>query len=262
MTIGRYDCSVAGVKDTTMTVGRRRKPPEEAERGAGNLSASVTDMLGRRIVAGEIPPGALVPTEAAMCAALGVSRTTIREAVKRLHGKGLVQTGPRSGTRVLPTRHWNQFDASVLDWRVAAGVDGRILDQLYEIRECFEPRACLLAAQNGTDADREAISTHFTNMQAEDDDRDAHVAADLAFHLAIFAATQNLFFVSLGTAIRTALQVSFRLGQQRHRINRQEIGLHGEVCAAITRSDGLAAQAAMRALLAASRATLGMAIRA
>jgi DNA-binding FadR family transcriptional regulator len=57
----------------------RRKQP-------ANLSTMVTEKLGRRIVAGKIAPGEPIPTEAALCTSLGVSRTTVREAMKRLHG--------------------------------------------------------------------------------------------------------------------------------------------------------------------------------
>jgi GntR family galactonate operon transcriptional repressor len=74
----------------------------------------VTADLGQLIVAGGFAPGEVLPTEVALCQMFCVSRTTLREAVKRLHAKGLVAVGPRTGTHVLPTRHWNQFDSDIL----------------------------------------------------------------------------------------------------------------------------------------------------
>lgn len=225
-----------------------------------SLCTLVTDRLGFRIVAGELRPGEIVPTETALCRSFGVSRTTVREAIKRLHGKGLVDGGPRSGTRVLPTVRWNQFDADLLRWRVAAGVDQDLLDALYEVRSCFEPRACHLAAVNGGEADRELIRAAHAAMSAEGVHTETRVAADLEFHLAIFAATGNAFFVSLGAAIRTALDLSFRLSQGRGDMSALELRLHGEVCAAILDRRGNRAEQAMRRLLDESRRTLGTAL--
>jgi DNA-binding FadR family transcriptional regulator len=220
----------------------------------------VTADLGRRIVSGSFKPDEALPTEGEMCASLGVSRTTLREAVKRLHGKGLVVAHPRRGTRVRATRFWNQFDSEVLAWRVEAGITPEFLDYLYEIRDCFEPRACCLAATRGSDAERARIREHFADIVAATNDAELRVAADLEFHLAIFAATGNPYLVSLGSAIRAALHVSFSLSQQRSPIPHQELRLHGEVCDAISRGDGAEAQRSMRQLLDASRGTLGLAL--
>lgn len=227
---------------------------------AQNLCADVTARLGRRIVAGEIRPGEPVPTQADLCADLGVSRTTLREAVMRLHGKGLVDARPRDGVRVLPTSRWNQFDADILAWRAERGVDAALLDQLYEIRDSFEPRACSLAATRASDADRATIRRHYEDIADEHDDAARHVAADLAFHLAIFAATRNMFFISLGAAIKTALEMSFRLSQDRAAMSTLERDLHAEVSRTIVAADCAGAERAMRDLLRASRATLERAL--
>ena len=225
-------------------------------RAAGKLCSTVTAGLGARIVGGEFAPGAVLPTEVELCALFRVSRTTIREAVKRLHGKGLVAGRPRNGTRVLPTEQWNQFDSEVLSWRVQRGMEAEILDQLYEIRDCFEPRACHLAAIMGGAADKAAIAAQYGRIVDAALEVEDRVAADLDFHLAIFAATGNLFMVSLGAAIRTALHMSFSLSQRRDSMPKREQALHGDVCAAILAGDGAAAEANMRRLLAASRRTL------
>jgi DNA-binding FadR family transcriptional regulator len=230
-------------------------------RAGGKLGSAVTADLGRRIIAGEFLPGEALPTELVLCQMFGVSRTTLREAVKRLHGKGLVVASPRNGTRVQPTQHWNQFDAEVLGWRVAAGVDGDVLDQLYEIRDCFEPRACHLAAVQGDATAKAGIRRWYDAMASARVGAERRIAADLEFHLAIFAATGNLFFVSLGAAIRTALHLSFSLSQHRTPFPRRELQLHLDVCSAIERGDGGAAEQSMRRLLDASRRTLGMALR-
>ncbi len=229
------------------------------DRGGGRLCTTVTADIGARIVAGEFAPGAALPTEAELTKKFRVSRTTVREAVKRLHGKGLVASKPRNGTVVQPTGQWNQFDAELLAWRVRSGVAAEILGQLYDIRDCFEPYACHLAAVKGSAADKDAIGRQYAAMADAKLSNRRRVAADLAFHLAIFAASRNVFMVSLGAAIRTALHLSFSLSQRESMPPREQV-LHGNVCAAIQRGDGRAAEESMRRLLAASRRTLRRAI--
>src|SRR5260370_29625216 len=99
-----------------------------AARNPATRGTALAAALGRRIISGDIAPGASVPTEAVLCTKFGVSRTTVRDAMKRLHGKGLVAGGPRSGMHVQPTRQWNQLDADVLLWRLESGADLALLD--------------------------------------------------------------------------------------------------------------------------------------
>jgi DNA-binding FadR family transcriptional regulator len=136
-----------------------------------------------------------------------------------------------------------------------------VLDQLYEIRECFEPRACHLAATRGDVTAKARIRGWFDAIESARGDTERRIAADLEFHLAIVAATGNLFFVSLGAAIRVALQLSFSLSQHRAPFPRRELRLHADVCAAIERGDGVATEQNMRRLLHASRRTLGIVLR-
>jgi len=225
-------------------------------KAAVTLGARVTAAIGRRITSGRIAPGEALPTEDALCKSLDVSRTTLREAVKKLHGKGLVEVGPRHGTRVLPTERWNQLDADILSWRIEAGLDDGLIDQLYQLRHCFEPYACELAALHGDAEDRRRIREAFEGMCGEAAYEGALVDPDLDFHMAIIAATHNAFFNSVGAAIKTALRMVFALGQERSNVPPAELALHGEVCEAILAENGAKAAEAMRTLISASRTTL------
>lgn len=223
------------------------------ERSGGRLCSRVTTELGRQIVAGNYVPNQVLPTEAELCGIFGVSRTTVREAVKRLNGKGLVAGTPRNGTRVQPTARWNQFDTELLSWRMQGGVTAEIVDQLYEVRDCFEPRACALAAVHAGPAEKALIRAHFQMLADASLNTEQRVAADLEFHMAIFAATDNLFLISLGAAIRTALQLSFTLSQRQSPMSRTEEALHDRIFRAILRGDAAASERDMRCLLKASR---------
>jgi DNA-binding FadR family transcriptional regulator len=198
------------------------------------------DALGAAIVRGRFAPGQTLPTEPDLGARLGVSRTPLREAVKKLHGKGLIEIGRKNGTRVRPSCDWHQLDPDVLRWRLQSGPDDEILRQLYELRAAIEPEACRYAALNGSAEDHAAITTAFARMEA-------------CGHLAIVKATRNIFYAGLASAIGNALETAFVLGAKRRTFPAEELEQHRQVMRAITSRRGDLAAARMRALLGASR---------
>ena len=220
---------------------------------AGTLSLQIMNLVGRRIIGGEFKVGQTLPTEPALCDQLGVSRTTVREAIRKLQGKGLLRTAPKIGTTVQPTDHWNQLDSDILRWRVESGPDDAVLLQLYELRAALEPEACKLAASHGHAADHAAIVEAMDRIDASLGDPDATIVADVEFHMAIVAATRNMFFISMTSAIRTALEVTFKLSAKRRGFPRAELALHRQLRDALVARQGDAAAAIMKDLLAASR---------
>lgn len=219
----------------------------------GNLGTQVATLIARRIVAGEMPPGATLPTEAELCQAYGVSRTTVREALKRLQGKGLVAGTTRAGTSVLPMERWNQFDQDLLTLRLEAGADADLLEELYQIRTCFEPEACRLAAANACPDDHVRIGAAFERMADLRTRPPLMIEADLDFHRAIIDATHNRFFVTLGAALGVALRVSFSLLQHRGDMPLDELEMHRRIRDSIAAGRGNEAAAAMRDLISISR---------
>jgi DNA-binding FadR family transcriptional regulator len=81
-----------------------------------SLHSIVAHDLGSRIVSGKLAPGDVLPTEAALSESLDVSRTALREAIKILSAKGLIESRPKTGTRVKPRTSWNLLDPDVLSW--------------------------------------------------------------------------------------------------------------------------------------------------
>jgi DNA-binding FadR family transcriptional regulator len=228
----------------------------------GTLSTQLMNAIGRRIVAGDYKMGATLPSEFALCDEYGVSRTPLREAVKKLLAKGLIAVAPKSGTRVLPADRWNQLDPDVLRWRFDSGADGTLIDQLYELRGAFEPEACRLAALNGSETEHAEISRHFERMRALHHDPHGVVEADLAFHMAIVAATRNLFLISVSQSIRMALDFWFSLSADKQFFPESELDRHRLIRDAIVARRGGAAAAAMRRLLLESRRSLDEALAA
>ncbi len=77
----------------------------------------VVHTLGTRIAGGDLAPGEPLPTEEELVGELGVGRSSLREAMKVLGGKGLVESRTRAGTRVRPREAWHLMDPDVLGWR-------------------------------------------------------------------------------------------------------------------------------------------------
>ena len=118
-----------------------------------NVHGNTLDLLGQRIVSAQYPCGSSLQPEQALCNELGVSRTVIREVVKSLVAKGLLSTGPKVGTRVLPEEHWNWFDPDVVAWQSKVGLTNEFLRDLQELRRVVEPAGVRLAAQRATSED-------------------------------------------------------------------------------------------------------------
>jgi DNA-binding FadR family transcriptional regulator len=106
---------------------------------ARNLHGHVTQELGVRIVSGALRPGDALPREEVLAEQMAVSRTALREAMRVLSAKGLVEARPKVGTRVREERYWQQLDADVLAWRCASMPTADFVQKLAEMREIFEP---------------------------------------------------------------------------------------------------------------------------
>src|ERR1022692_4796548 len=93
---------------------------------------------------------ASLPNEIDLSKELRISRPILRECIKVLVAKGLLETGPKIGTRVRARKHWNLLDPQLLEWQWENGIDQHFFDQLCEFREIFEPQAAKFAALRAT----------------------------------------------------------------------------------------------------------------
>ena len=122
----------------------------------------------------------------------------MREAVKTLAAKGLLEARPRIGTRVLEPTHWNLLDLDVLGWRYATMPRTQFFRELFEIRRMIEPNAAALAAERATDEEIAALDAAYAAMQATDHASDAAIDADLRFHRAVLDCSHNELLVQMG----------------------------------------------------------------
>jgi DNA-binding FadR family transcriptional regulator len=214
-----------------------------------NLCGQVVDELGCKIVAGEVKPGDPLPQEWTLCDDLGVSRTVVREAIKSLAAKGLVESRAKRGTIVRDPRNWNYLDVDVLNWQVKAGVESRHLFFLTELRRTVEPAAARIAAERASQTDLQLISQAYAEMEHTADDVTAYLDADTQFHVEILHATGNPFFAPIANVISVSLQSSLRLTNRQPEENRASLAVHQQVLKAIRGGKPAAAEKAMRSLL-------------
>lgn len=230
-----------------MTV-RARAYPE------GPLHGQVVHSLGELIVRGKFAPGSAVPTEEQLVAQLGLGRSALREGMKVLAGKGLVETRTSAGTLVRPRASWNLLDPDVLRWRFAPPVakdDGRTLADL---RVALEPGAARLAAESRDARGLQEVETAMAALWATVDDRDAFVEADLAFHRAVFAAARNDLLLYLYDVMSVAMDAVRPIHTRSVRHNKDTLPNHEKVALAIRRRHHRKAEEAMREIVETARA--------
>jgi DNA-binding FadR family transcriptional regulator len=212
-----------------------------------NVHTQVAERIGTSIVGGEVAPGEPLPSEMQICEMLDVSRTVVREAIRILTGKGLVESRAKSGTRVRPPQQWSQFDPDVLRWQLASSdVDG-YLAKLFALRHAMEPAAAALAADAATDEDKRAIRDAVEVMAAARTNEN-YVRGDVAFHKSIFIATGNEFFWPMAQMFEVALLPSFKIAAPGdHRV--RAVAEHRAVMEAIVSGNAAKATKVMLVLL-------------
>lgn len=216
-----------------------------------NLTWDVVNDLGGQIVRGDYAPGDMIPNEASLGKEFGVGRSAIREAVKMLTAKGLVDPRPKRGTAVLPLIHWNFLDADVLSWALDGGPDRSFFIELIQMRSAIEPESAALAAERQNSNDIAAIRRAFERLKHADENQLDLVSPDLEFHTAIVVASGNRFMRPLLTVHEAALKTSFRVTNAAFG-QKFNLPAHEKILRAIERGRPELARRSVRALLDAS----------
>jgi GntR family transcriptional repressor for pyruvate dehydrogenase complex len=210
------------------------------------LYEKVVEQIEASIFSGRLRAGDRLPSERELAGEFGVSRTAIREAVKALSEKGLVEAYPGRGTFIT--------DATPRAMRHSLGRMMRIgqaegVRHLVEMRELLEPEIAALAAARVTGEQIAAMQDAVAIMDGSVDNPEVFVEADLDFHLALAEATQNTLIPILIDSVVDLLR------EHRKRISRVPGGgeraqyHHKRILEAVTRRDLEAARAAMHAHL-------------
>jgi DNA-binding FadR family transcriptional regulator len=218
-----------------------------------NVHGSTVDFLGEAIVGGRYAVGASLPAEPLLCEELGVSRTVIRESVKSLVAKGLISTGPKVGTRVLPDENWNWFDPDVVNWQGRVGLTAEFLRDLQELRRLIEPAAVRLAAERATPADIAQIEAAFAGMKKAVFEGGDYITYDLRFHQGLLRACGNRMMVQMSKAIGALLRTSFEISTIRKDGPKHSLPLHRAVLDAVIARNPAKAEKAVLVLIDGAR---------
>lgn len=218
-----------------------------------NVHGNTVDHLGEAIVAGRYGVGASIPPEPVLCLELGVSRTVVREAVKSLIAKGLMTTGPKVGTRVLSSDHWNWFDPDVISWQSKAGLTPEFLRDLQDLRRVVEPAAMRLAAERATAQDLAEIEAAYAGMKRAVEEGGDYVTFDLRFHQGLLRACRNRMLVQMSKALGALLRTSFEISTRRKDGPLNSLPLHREVLDSVIAHDPNRAEKAIRVLIDGAR---------
>ncbi|MFJ6567841.1 FadR/GntR family transcriptional regulator [Streptomyces sp. NPDC091292] len=215
------------------------------------VHGQTVEALARRVLSGRLPEGSTLDL-VALQSELDVSLTALRESLKVLAAKGMVDARQKRGTFVRARADWNLLDADVLRWQFEGGstadADRALLRNLGEVRAIIEPAAVRLAAQRRTDSDLDALEAAIDAMGAGGDDTAHAVESDLAFHRALLAATHNELLERMEMVIESGLAHRDRIVHSSPHTD-DPVPSHRAVLDAVRAQDPDAAETAMRALL-------------
>ncbi len=198
------------------------------------LSDQIATRLLTEIVQARYPPGAMLPSEGELAKREGVSRLTIREALKVLREKSVIEVQRGRGSVVTARDGWNPLDAAVLRAVMADQADfvAHML-QLYEVRQLVEVGTAELAAMRRTQAQLAAIESAQARSRDGRDDLEQSIAADLEFHQAVMRAAGNPALARMFEPLEDVLQEGRRRTSQDMGARDRAIEAHDRILEAI-----------------------------
>jgi len=218
---------------------------------ARNFHSHVINEIGVGIISGKYQIGTNLPNDADMISHFNVSRTVLREALKTLESKGLVEARPKIGTRVSARSRWNHFDWQVLAWHYIAGPDESFWANLNEVRMSLEPVGAAKAAENRTADDVRMMQYWIQQMENSIDSAQNFALADFELHRAIADASISPFMRSISGVIELAHAATYEKivsAPSKSLIDGQLIS-HGKLVAAIESGNSTSASNQMKAII-------------
>lgn len=190
--------------------------------------------LERLILDGSLVPGEKLPAERELAEHLGVSRVSIREALRELENRGLIDRKPGRGTIVLAPGERLELGAGGFG---LAGGEAHLLDHIMELRAIIEPPAARITASRATQLDLAQLAELVTEMEGETT-KERYAQLDAAFHQAIAQYTHNPLLALLNEQIASQIAPS-RAGRYQTKARRAaSSAAHRRIYEAIAARDG------------------------
>jgi DNA-binding FadR family transcriptional regulator len=216
-------------------------------RRAERLGVAVVSELVELIVTGQITEGELLPPEGPLSEHFGVSRTVIRESVKRLEEKGLVVVAQGRGTQVAHSGSWNMLDPVVLSAFIDNDESLGMLDELTIVRGHLESAMAGAVAARRTPEELARIEHALEAMRDMQHESDSFRQEDVVFHLTVMELSRNRLAENIAKRLyRRALESNRYHGMRYEGAFKSTLDEHALVVQAISRQDVEAAERAMR----------------
>jgi GntR family transcriptional regulator, galactonate operon transcriptional repressor len=228
---------------------RKRNGPFRRPFQHRGLHDQVVEELGLRIVHNEFGTKGQLPSEPVLGAELGVSRNALREAIKVLVGKGMLEVRPKTGMRIRPKSDWNLLDPSVLGWHASSKLRLHHVFDLVEFRLIVEPRASYLAAKRATKQERKAIIAACDQLEACVGHPDDIPRTDIKFHSLIHHSSHNALLDYLGRLISSLMSIQVKMTTEDIDFFKKGLPFHRKLSEAIARGDEDEAEAMSVALV-------------
>ncbi|MBV8151050.1 MAG: FadR family transcriptional regulator [Candidatus Eremiobacteraeota bacterium] len=201
--------------------------------------------VARRIVCGEWPSGDVLPSESALCEMFGVARSSVREALRVLEEKGLIEIRHGLRSRVNPPEQWQFLDDQILRVRRENGTMPPFVRDLFEARAIIECEVAALAAQRATPDDLRLLEASVEQMENTAADQAAFVETDFEFHRQLFQTAGNRVLMRVLRPTRELLEYTF---EQKTAGSAPDtmIADHRAIAEAVRAKDASGAREAMR----------------
>ena len=229
-----------------------KSTPDPERRPGGKslrIHGTIARDIGIKIVTGEHEPGETLSGEVVASDQLHVSRTAYREAVRILAAKGLVESRPKTGTRVSERNKWHLLDPDVLSWIFEFEPEDALLASLFELRKIVEPEAAALAAQRRNQSHIDRMAQALEGMAEHTLATEAGREADQDFHAALLDASDNPFLTTLTSGVGAAVAWTTVFKQRNSPLPRDPVPDHQRVYEAVAAGDPAAAHKAMAKLV-------------
>lgn len=219
----------------------------DARTPAARLGVAVVHDLVNAIVTGEIASGESLPPEVPLSQHFGVSRTVIRESVKRIEEKGLVTVVQGRGTQVQPSSSWNILDPVVLSALVENDDSVGVLDELAVVRGALEGSMSAETARTRSDDELQQLRLALEHMHETVSDGDAFSQADVDFHFLVMTFSGNRLAENITKILfQRALESARFSGTPTEAAFQLTLEEHSRVLEAIEKGDAAGAEEAMR----------------
>ena len=204
-----------------------------------SLAEEMAVRLQEQIAQGRFEVGGKLPTESELMKIFGVGRSTVREAVKLLSSKGIVEVRRGSGTYVVTTA---KGLSDPLNLRSVQDKNALALD-LVNVRLLLEPGMAEMAALNASDEDIERIQRLCDRVESKIHSGDLYIEDDIAFHTCIAESSKNMVVEQLIPIIDTAVMMFVNVTHKK--LTEETILTHRMITEAIARHDSIGARSAM-----------------